>query len=208
MKKSILVIAILVFAFASNAQNSEKEFAQYGVFVGVSPFGMGANFNYNFNEKTTLSIGLGFAPEGEVPSALAPEVSALGDYTWESKTQWMGMFVNHRPFESMNWFTVNAGIGIGYIENHIHIGHEVLPEGHSETDAEYHANYSENPVGYFGFAARTPNQKGLQFGFDFGLLHTGGPVISGIDESKVAAIKDNLAPNVLPNFQISVGYGF
>ena len=97
---------------------------------------------------------------------------------------------------------------ISYIENHIHVGHEVLPEGHLETDAEYHANYSENPVGYFGFAARTPNQKGLQFGFDFGLLHTGGPTISGIDESKVAAIKDNLAPNVLPNFQISVGYGF
>ena len=208
MKKSILFIAMLSFSFASYAQNSEKEFAQYGVFIGVSPFGMGANFNYNFNEKTTLSIGLGFAPEGEVPGALAPEVSALGDYTWESKTQWMGMFVNHRPFESMNWFTVNAGIGIGYIENHIHIGHEELTEGHSETDAEYHANYSENPVGYFGFAARTPNQKGLQFGFDFGLLHTGGPVISGIDESKVAAIKDNLAPNVLPNFQISVGYGF
>ena len=65
MKKSILVIAMLAFSFASNAQNSEKEFAQYGVFVGVSPFGMGANFNYNFNEKTTLSIGLGFAPEGE-----------------------------------------------------------------------------------------------------------------------------------------------
>ena len=208
MKKSILVIAMLAFSFVSNAQNSEKEFAQYGVFVGVSPFGMGANFNYNFNEKTTLSIGLGFAPEAEVPSALAPEVSALGDYTWESKTQWMGMFVNHRPFENINWFTVNAGIGIGYIENHIHIGHEVLPEEHSETDAEYHANYSENPVGYFGFAARTPNQKGLQFGFDFGLLHTGGPTISGINESKVAAIKDNLAPNVLPNFQISVGYGF
>ena len=208
MKKSILFIAMLSFSFASYAQNSEKEFAQYGVFIGVSPFGMGANFNYNFNEKTTLSIGLGFAPEGEVPGALAPEVSALGDYTWESKTQWMGMFVNHRPFESMTWFTVNAGIGIGYIENHIHIGHEELTEGHSETDAEYHANYSENPVGYFGFAARTPNQKGLQFGFDFGLLHTGGPVISGIDESKVAAIKDNLAPNVLPNFQISVGYGF
>ena len=208
MKKSILVIIVLAFSSMSNAQNSEKEFAQYGVFIGVSPFGMGANFNYNFNEKTTLSIGLGFAPEGEVPGALAPEVSALGDYTWESKTQWMGMFVNHRPFESMNWFTVNAGIGIGYIENHIHIGHEALPEVHSETDAEYHANYSENPVGYFGFAARTPNQKGLQFGFDFGLLHTGGPVISGIDESKVAAIKDNLAPNVLPNFQISVGYGF
>ena len=208
MKKSILFIAMLSFSFASYAQNSEKEFAQYGVFVGVSPFGMGANFNYNFNEKTTLSIGLGFAPEGEVPGVLAPEVSTLGDYTWESKTQWMGMFVNHRPFESITWFTVNAGIGIGYIENHIHIGHEELTEGHSETDAEYHANYSENPVGYFGFAARTPNQKGLQFGFDFGLLHTGGPIISGIDESKVAAIKDNLAPNVLPNFQISVGYGF
>lgn len=208
MKKSILVIIMLAFPFVSNAQNSEKEFAQYGVSVGVSPFGMGANFNYNFNEKTTLSIGLGFAPEGEVPGALAPEVDALGDYTWESKTQWMGMFVNHRPFESINWFTVNAGIGIGYIENHIHIGHELLPEGHAETDAEYHANYSENPVGYFGFAARTPNHKGLQFGFDFGLLHTGGPVISGMDQSKVTAIKDNLAPNVLPNFQISIGYGF
>lgn len=208
MKKSVLFIVVLTFSFMSNAQNSDKEFAQYGVFIGVSPFGMGANFNYNFNEKTTLSIGLGFAPKGEVPGALAPEVNALGDYTWESKTQWMGMFLNHRPFESMNWFTVNAGIGIGYIENHIHISHEVLPEGHSETDAEYLANYSENPVGYFGFAARTPNQKGLQFGFDFGLLHTGGPVISGNDASKVIAIKDNLAPNVLPNFQISVGYGF
>ena len=48
----------------------------------------------------------------------------------------MGMFLNHRPFERINWFTVNAGIGIGYIENHIHIGDEVLPEGHSEVDAD------------------------------------------------------------------------
>ncbi|GIR11678.1 MAG: hypothetical protein CM15mP23_02530 [Cryomorphaceae bacterium] len=28
MKKSILVIAMLAFSFVSNAQNSEKEFAQ------------------------------------------------------------------------------------------------------------------------------------------------------------------------------------
>ena len=56
MKKSILVIIVLAFSSMSNAQNSEKEFAQYGVFIGVSPFGMGANFNYNFNEKTNIAV--------------------------------------------------------------------------------------------------------------------------------------------------------
>ena len=56
MKKSVLVLIMFAFTFMSNAQNSDKEFAQYGVFLGVSPFGMGANFNYNFNEKTTLIV--------------------------------------------------------------------------------------------------------------------------------------------------------
>ena len=106
-------------------------------------------------------------------------------------TQWMGMFINHRPFESMNWFTVNCWYWNRlYRESRAYCFLSLPFRSHAETDAEYLANYSENPVGYFGFAARTPNQKGLQFGLDFGLLHTGGPVISGIDASKVTAIKD------------------
>ena len=42
--------------------------------------------------------------------------------------------------------------------------HEVLPEGHLETDAEYHANYSENPVpvgGTFAYGDYHPVSHGV-----------------------------------------------
>ena len=72
MKKSIQLFYVKDFRLHLTLKILKK-FAQYGVFVGVSPFGMGANFNYNFNEKTNLSIGLGFAPEGEVLAPGAPK---------------------------------------------------------------------------------------------------------------------------------------
>ena len=45
----------------------ENEFASYGAGVGISPFGPSLNLNYNFDSKNTISIGIGGAPEGNVP---------------------------------------------------------------------------------------------------------------------------------------------
>lgn len=200
MKKISLFIAALAFSLSSVAQKSEKEFARYGVSLTGSPFGFGVNYAYNLDSKTSLSVAVGSTLGDSDVSSFGPDVDALGDYEWETSTDWMGLFIAHRPFEKLNWLTVNAGIGIGGIENHIH----------AESGNEYQADYNENPVGYFGFSARTGNVKGIQFGLDIGTLYTSGPDSFGEagDALEVDAILENLTPNLLPNLQFSVGYGF
>ena len=50
--------------------------------------------------------------------------------------------------------------------------------------------------------------KGIQVGFDVGALHTGGPNITGTGDL-ASDIGDTFGfGRVLPNFQLSVSYGF
>jgi hypothetical protein len=199
MKFFLLSITVLTFSMSILAQSSEKEFAQYGVYLSVSPFGPGINYSYNFDSKTSISVGFGGTIGESDVSSFGPKVDELGDYEWETSSSWMGFFVAHRPFEKYNWFVVNTGFAIGGIENHIH----------AESGNEYQVDYNENPVGYFGFSARSGNVKGLQFGFEIGTLYTSGPDSFTVsDASESNAILEKLTPNVLPNFQLSIGYGF
>ncbi|MAZ31344.1 MAG: hypothetical protein CMP57_04530 [Flavobacteriales bacterium] len=199
MKKLLLSITALTFSLSILAQSSEKEFAQYGVSLTASPFGPGINYSYNFDLKTSLSVGFGGTFGESDVSSFGPKVDELGDYEWETSSSWMGVFMAHRPFEKYNWFVVNAGFAIGGIENHIH----------AESGNEYQVDYNENPVGYFGFSARSGNVKGLQFGVEIGTLYSSGPdSFEGSDSLEADAILEKLTPNVLPNFQLSIGYGF
>ena len=193
MKKIVSLMAILALTLSSWAQ--EKEFANYSVAITTSPFGGGMNFGYNFNEKTSLNVAVGGAPTGELVDQ--DSIEELGDYNFRAQSSWMGMFINHRPFEQAKWFVFATGIGIGNIKSDF-----VTSDG-----AAYTANYQENPVGYFGFAARTQNVKGMQFGFDVGALYTSGAQVIGPDASRVRAIEEHMN-SVLPNVQISIGFGF
>ncbi len=201
MKKIIFMFALAGFINTNiHAQNSEKEFAQYGVSVGVSPFGGSLNLQYNKSEKTSIFVAIGGLPEST--SFITPSIDGMDQIELRGKSSWMGFFLNHRPFKKMDWFRVNTGIGIGSIENTIT---ETLPGGENE----YTVDYKTSPVGYLGVGVGQRTFKGLTFGFDLGLLYGSGPVVSGPDPDKVDAIRDNsFFSNVLPNVQLSIGYNF
>ncbi len=205
MKFIQLAFAILVaFAFNSDIQaqdDTTKETASYGVSVGISPFGPSLGFSHNLSEKTTVQVSVG-AFSGDNP--VDQEIGGA-TFSGTAETNWMGIFVNHRPFEDYDWIRFNVGIGIGGIEGTLT---DVNNVNHS-----YAILYDNNPVGYVGIGFGSRPVKGVTVGFDIGGLHTSGADITSTGTDSDAAVMDEI-PNtlgygrVLPNLQLSVGYGF
>ncbi|MEE2787396.1 MAG: hypothetical protein VX589_08665 [Myxococcota bacterium] len=198
-----LVAMSLLIASPALADDSKKssDFAHYSVNGGISPFGGSINVGYNSSEKTSWLFGFGGAP-----AILELDMEIDGtDYTVGGSSAWTGFFVNHRPFDNAMWFRFVAGVGIGNIENE-------LDDGNGNV---YRVDYNENPVGYWGIGFGNEAKKGFLIGFDIGLLFTAGPdqirVVEGAAPSQdhAKAIEDFwLFGNVLPNFQLTMGYGF
>lgn len=192
----------LAFTLGANAQeDGEKETATYGVSVGISPFGPSLGFSHNLSEKTTVQVGVG-AFSGDNPADLE-----IGGHTFSGtgETNWMGIFLNHRPFEDFDWIRFNVGIGIGGIEGTLT---DVNDDEHT-----YDIRYGDNPVGYVGIGFGSRPVEGVTVGLDIGGLHTSGAVISSTGTTVNTDVLDEI-PNtpgfgrVLPNLQLSVGYGF
>ena len=118
MKQFFVLIAACVLAITpSFAQDGGCDFAEYGVGLGISPFGPAVNLTHNFSEQTSVVIGLG----GFGVAGTGFDLDFNGaTYTTEGETSWMGVFVNHRPFADASWFRVNSGIGIGGIRRNPH----------------------------------------------------------------------------------------
>ena len=199
MIRNLLTIAALS-AFVSQPVSAEDDFANYAVNLGISPFGVSFNASLNASQKTTYTASIGGAPTGNAP--FTPTVDDV-EYELEVGSSWTGVFINHRPFESASWFRVNTGIGFGRIT-------QSLDDGNGNT---YTANYTENPVGYFGVGAGLRPVQGFQAGIDIGLLHTGGPAVvrtggDGDDATQALANDFLIGTPTLPNLQISLGWGF
>ena len=199
MTRALLTIAALS-AFVSPPAAAEDDFAQYGVNIGLSPFGATLNASVNTSQKTTITATLGGAPMANAP--FTPTIEGV-EYEFEAGSSWTGVFFNHRPCENADWFRVNTGIGFGRIK-------QSLDDGNGNT---YTANYTENPVGYFGIGAGLRPVQGFQYGFDLGLLHTGGPTVvrtGGTDDDATQDIANDflVGTSTLPNLQISLGWGF
>jgi len=196
MKKIIIIILSVVLFKVNYAQ--EKEFAEYGISGALSPFGISLSMSYNKSKKTSLIVSLGGLPESN--SLITPKINNINEYEMSSKSSWMGVFVNHRPFNELEWIRVNFGIAIGAIENTL-----VEPPG----GGEYIVLYDNPPSGYLGLGLGQQVKKGLVFGVDFGLLYGPGPTISGPDDNKIESISNSpLAAKVLPNIQFSLGFNF
>ena len=196
MKKIIIIILSVVLVKVNYGQ--EKDFAEYGISGALSPFGISLSMSYNKTKKTSLVVSLGGLPESN--SLIKPKINNINEYEMSSESSWMGVFVNHRPFEEMEWIRINFGMAIGSIENTL-----VEPPGGSE----YKVLYNNPPSGYFGLGLGQQTKKGLVFGLDFGLLYGPGPIITGPDDSKIESISNSpVAGKVLPNIQFSIGFNF
>ena len=202
MFRTLILSSIMLFISNVSAQNAEEELAQYSVGVGVGPFGGSLGFLYHFDAKTTLQVSLGGLPESDSPLALS--LNGV-EYDVAGASSWVGFFLNHRPIENAEWFRVNAGLGVGSIQNSI-----VNPN----TLAAYSADYRENPVAYLGIGAGLRAKKGIQLGFDLGWLQTNGPEYSiddvgSADASDFRDVRESgHFTTALPNIQFSFGYGF
>ena len=209
-------ILIAACSVATAQETAEKEFASYGAGVGISPFGPSLNLTYNFDAKNTISIGIGGAPESDVPGGLLPNFDplVLDNVAASGSSTWMGVFWRHRPFENQN-IGFNVGMASGQIENNL------TADGfHEGESVSFSVNYTENPVMYFGLNYGGKPVKGFQVGFDLGVLSTGGADIQYTGEAEELAahgddiaeqmteIKEKFAWTMLPNAQLTVSYGF
>ena len=220
MKKFTALFSAALFIAAcsiTTAQDApEKEFASYGAGVAISPFGPSLNLTYNVDAKNTISIGIGAAPESNVPEGLLPNFDPLllTNASVTGSSTWMGLFWRHRPFDNQN-IGFNVGMASGQIENNL------TADGfHDDETVSFSVNYTENPVMYFGLNYGGKPVKGIQVGFDLGVLSTGGAEIQYTGEAEELAahgddiaaqmteIKDKMAWTMLPNFQLTVSYGF
>ena len=202
-----LLVATSVFA-------QDREFADYGIGLGISPFGPAVNLTHNLSEQTSVVIGLGGF--GDPGTGVDVE---FGDqtYTTEGETSWMGIFVNHRPFADAAWFRINTGIGIGGIQGTVT---SALPIHDDEYDT-YDVRYQNNPVGYLGVGFGSKPVQGIQLGFDLGILSTAGATVTRTTDPEEAAEHPDEYPDIsgdipnniffgrfLPNAQFTVTYGF
>ena len=210
------VLFIAACTVATAQESAEKEFATYGAGVAISPFGPSLNLTYNIDAKNSISIGFGGAPESNVPDGLLPNFDPLllNNASVTGSSSWMGLFWRHRPFENQN-IGFNVGMASGQIENNL------TADGfHEDETVSFSVNYTENPVMYFGLNYGGKPVKGFQVGFDLGVLSTGGADIRYTGEAEeliahgddianqMTEIKDKMAWTMLPNFQLSVSYGF
>lgn len=198
MKKILILTLIIATASSSYCQESENDFAEYGVRVALSPFGLTLSSSYNKTKKTAFIVSVGGIPESN--SLITPKIENFNDPEMISESTWMGFFVHHRPFEKQDWVRINFGLAIGYIEH-------TLSDGTNSGD--YKIMYKNPPSGYLGIGFGQSPKKGIVFGADFGLLFGSGPEITGPDVAKIENIKNSaIGSVVLPNFQFSIGYNF
>ena len=204
MKSFIVSFFTLLFfiagpAFAEEAATPSSNFAEYGVHVGVSPFGGALSFSYNSNSKTSWYWTL-----GGLPTAAEIDLDIEGtDYKVKSQSSWVGFFINHRPIPKAQWFRVVGGVGFGRIQNELT----------DDNDNRFEANYTENPVGYLGIGFGSRPVKGFTIGFGLGWLQTGGPAVTQVEGTGGEQAVDDISEHyffgsALPNAQLTLGWGF
>lgn len=196
-----LITAIFVFMASPNIILSQDDvtdenFANYSAGLSLSPFGGAVGFTHNWNEKTSFQAAIG-GFSGTAP--VSPEING-NTYDINNSTSWIGMFVNHRPFEKYDWIRLATGFGMGTIKNTLTT---------AVNDDEYQANYEGNIVGYVGFGFGGRPKKGLILSADLGLLSTSGAKVTGPDPMIAKEIADDaFFGSILPNFQFGIAWGF
>ena len=198
MRLAAIPCILAVSLMGSTAFAGKKDVADYGFLMGISPFGGTVNFVYNQNKKTSWNFGVG----SSLPITMSATIEDT-EYDVTGDTKWAGVFWNHRPIKKADWFRFVSGVGVGRINIDIE---------DTTSNAKYSADYMENPVLYTGVGFGNKPVKGFLYGFDLGVLATGGTTVTPVDNGTEAQANE-IAGNwrfgsALPNFQMTVGYGW
>ena len=192
--QSGFVLGILGGLFFTPLQAEAKKnenIADYGITVGLSPFGGSFNFAKHQTHKTTYLVSLGGLPEFESSPSFNDK-----SYTATNTSTWAGFFVNHRPVKGAHWFRLNAGLAVGSIEGELE----------NEDGEITNFSYTENPALYTGIGFGGGAKKGFVIGGDIGLLTNSGAVLSGADADELSELWQ--FGSRLPNIQVILGYNF
>ena len=180
MKFKILPMITAIFVLTAcpklifSQEDNSKDFANYSAGLSLSPFGVVGLLITGMKNFFQAALG-GFS--GTAP--VSPEMNG-NIYNIDNSTSWIGMFVNHRPFEKYDWIRLATGFGL-----------ELLNTLITDNDDEYQANYEGNIVGYVGFGFGGRPKKGLILSADLGLLSTSGAKVTGPDPMIANEIADD-----------------
>ena len=173
------------------------ERADYGVLVGVSPFGGSLNFSHHHADKSSWNIAVGLGPELTMASTIDDT-----EYEVKSSMSWAGALWSHRPATKADWFRVVAGVVVG----------NITLELDDKQGNEYIAEYNESAALYAGVGVGNRPVKGVLVGFDIGMISTTGTTVEAVEngtKEHLDALNDNWRfGNVMSNLQLTLGYGF
>jgi len=196
MRLTVITCALVCSVVGSTAFAGEER-ADYGVLVGVSPFGGSLNFSHHYAKKSSWNIAVGLGPELTMASTIDDT-----EYEGTSSMSWAGALWSHRPATTADWFRVVAGVIVGNITLDID----------DKQGNKYSAEYDESPVFYTGVGVGNRPVKGVLFGFDIGMISTAGTTVEAVEngtKEHLDVLNDNWRfGNVMPNLQLTLGYGF
>ena len=124
------------------------------------------------------------------------------EYEVKSSMSWAGALWSHRPATKADWFRVVAGVVVG----------NITLELDDKQGNEYIAEYNESAALYAGVGVGNRPVKGVLVGFDIGMISTTGTTVEAVEngtKEHLDALNDNWRfGNVMPNLQLTLGYGF
>ena len=196
MRMAVIVGNLAFLAIGTTAFAGEER-ADYGVLVGVSPFGGSLNFSHHYSQKSSWNVAIGLGPALTMASTIDGT-----EYEVTSSMSWAGALWSHRPATEADWFRIVAGAIVGNITLDID----------DKQGNEYIAEYNESPVFYTGVGIGNRPVKGVLVGFDIGMVSSAGTTVKSVENGtrqQLDALNDNWRfGDVMPNLQVTVGYGF
>ena len=196
MRMAVIVGALICSVVGSTAFAGEER-ADYAVLVSASPFGGSLNFSHHHTKKSTWNIAVGLGPELTMTSTIDDT-----EYEVTSSMSWGGAFWSHRPATKADWFRVVAGIIVGNITLDID----------DKPGNEYTAEYNESPAFYAGVGVGNRPVKGVVIGLDIGMMSSAGTTVEAVEngtKEQLDTLNDDWRfGNVMPNLQLTLGYGF
>ena len=221
LQYSLSLVLVGCFGLSSFAQDKfafwkkDREYAENSVSINISgPIpGGGLAFGHQVSKKTTFVAFYGQAQEVEFSGDDLEigdldgnnEIAFTGKFGDENNSSsWAGGILQYRPFEKAQGVRLAAGAGVGRLSGTL-----------QDPDQNSYQITGGGPFVFLGAGYGLRPVKGLQLGFDIGLIRLPGFDVNtnsvstpnSINRSENIRREFNSAPYI-PNAQITIGWGF